>query len=83
MRKFIAAVAALSLMPAAALAADKPQSQDMGDSQRMVCKTIKKTGSRLAQKRVCATAAEWDDIRRQEQATTERIQGSQPRPGGG
>lgn len=82
MRTLIAAAAVFSLMPAAALAqTDKPQSQDVGKSDRMVCKSIKMTGSRLAKKRVCQTASEWEDVRRQEQTLIERIQGSRPGPG--
>lgn len=82
MRKIIAVALAVSLAPTAALANDKrDQSADMGDSSRVICKKLELTGSRLAVKKDCRTAAEWADVRRQQQDTTSRIQSAMPRPG--
>src|SRR3546814_9312965 len=73
MRKIIAVALAVSLAPTAALANDKrDQSADMGDSNRVICKKLELTGSRLAVKKDCRTAAEWADVRRQQQDTTDR-----------
>ena len=82
MKKIIATALVVSLMPAAALAEDKrDQSADMGDSSRIICEEIKLTGSRLARKKDCRTAAEWAELRRQQKDTTSRIQSAIPRPG--
>lgn len=64
----ILAASALLAAPAAALAADpetpvatasaKPS---RSDPNRVICKTLEETGSRLAKKKVCATAAEWKE----------------------
>jgi hypothetical protein len=82
MRKIIAAAIAVSLIPAAAFASEKKdKSADMGDSNRIICEKIKMTGSRLAVKKTCHTAAEWADIRRQQKDSTSRIQSAIPRPG--
>src|SRR3546814_2313882 len=68
MRKIIAVALAVSLAPTAALANDKrDQSADMGDSNRVICKKLELTGSRLAVKKDCRTAAEW----RSEEHTSE------------
>lgn len=82
MRGFIIAALSLSLTPAPALAEKKAdQSADMGDSSRIICEKVKMTGSRLAVKKTCHTAAEWADIRRQQRDNTTRIQSAVPRPG--
>ena len=41
---------------------------------RMVCKRQKDTGSRLGSKRICMTAAQWAQKKRDERAVTERTQ---------
>ncbi|PWG03321.1 hypothetical protein [Sphingosinicella humi] len=82
MKKIIAVAVALSLVPVAALASEKKdKSADMGDSSRIICEKVKLTGSRLAVKKTCHTAAEWADIRRQQRDNTTRIQSAVPRPG--
>ena len=82
MKRIIAVALFVSLTPAPALAEDKrDQSADMGESSRVICKKLKLTGSRLAVKKDCRTAAEWSEMRRQQQDTTSRIQSAVPRPG--
>lgn len=82
MKKIMAAALCVSLIPSAAFAdGKKDQSYDMGDSSRVICKKLKLTGSRLAVKKDCRTAAEWAEMRRQQQDTTSRIQSAIPRPG--
>ena len=52
-----------------------PQQQPRaGDPMERVCETIKFTGSRLAQKRICATRAEWADIRLRDRQAIEKVQ---------
>lgn len=82
--RIIAAVLCLTLVPAtSALAQKANQSDDMGDSDRIICKEITKPGTRIAKSRSCHTSAEWADIRRQQKDNTSRIQSAIPRPGGG
>lgn len=82
MKKIIAAALVASLVPTVAFATEKKdQSADMGDSSRIICEKVKITGSRLAVKKTCHTAAEWADIRRQQRDNTSRIQSAIPRPG--
>ncbi|HEY9552196.1 hypothetical protein [Allosphingosinicella sp.] len=80
MRKVVATIISLSLVPATAAMAEKKkdQSADMGDPNRVICETIKKTGSRLAKERACHTAAEWAEMRRQQRLTTDRVQAFKP-----
>lgn len=63
MRRSILMIVAVALMPTAAIAAEKVA--DKKDPNRIVCEKQGVVGSRLATKRVCMTAAEWE-IRRQE-----------------
>ena len=55
--------------PPAAQAAPQPL-----DPNRMVCESIKITGSRLGRQRVCMTAAQWDEERRLTRQGVERLQ---------
>lgn len=85
MNRIIAVIVSLSLVPATAALAEKKkdQSADMGESDRIICETIKQIGSRLAAKKTCHTAAEWAEMRRQQRMTTERVQGFKPCQVGG
>lgn len=44
------------------------------DPNRRICRKQKVIGSRLGQKNVCATAAEWARLRAEEQQATELVQ---------
>ena len=57
-------------------------------NQKMICRTESSPGSRLGKSRVCRTAAEWAELRRQTQANVDRIQNGRvwdehncPKPG--
>lgn len=50
-----AALATASIAPAAVAAQDAPDAKD-----KMICKSVKATGSRLNRERVCMTKAQWD-----------------------
>ena len=79
MRKIVTAAVLLSLVPTAALADKKKnQSADMGDPDRIICETVKVTGSRLARQKTCHTAGEWAELRRQQRGTVDRIQAYKP-----
>ena len=72
MRSSIAMIVAAALMPAAALAAEK--TADKKDPNRMVCEKQGVVGSRLATKKVCMTAAEWEMKRLEDRQTIEKSQ---------
>src|SRR3546814_20567864 len=80
MRKVVASIISLSLVPAtAAMAATKKdQSADMGDPNRVICETITKTGRRLAKARACPTAADWAAMRHPQRLTTDGVEPLQP-----
>ena len=73
MKRRIATLVAASLFAGAAMtavAADK----DKDDSNRMVCKRVKETGSHFS-KRVCLPKARWDEMRKD---VEDDIQGANP-----
>ncbi len=49
-------------------------SQQANDPNKVICRRQKVIGTRLAQKRVCATAAEWERMHAEERQATERVQ---------
>ena len=67
--------AVTGLTPPAPPAVTPPTGQAQGASgERRICRTITRTGSRLARERVCRTQAEWDQVTRTARQTTERLQ---------
>jgi hypothetical protein len=73
--------AALALVPAIAAAEDKKA--DTKDPNRMICERQKSTESRVATKRVCMTAAEWDERKREDREAIEKGQRQARGPSGG
>ena len=72
MRVTVAAIAMLGLVSASAAAAEKKSQAK--DPNRMVCEKQQVVGSRLATKRVCMTAAEWDAKRLEERQAIDKTQ---------
>jgi hypothetical protein len=72
MRNSIAILAAIALIPATAIAADK--TVDKKDPNRIICEKQGVVGSRLATKRVCMTAAEWETKRLEDRQAIEKAQ---------
>jgi len=52
----------------------RPASRVAGATDKMICKTEGEIGTRLTRSRVCHTAAEWAEMRREEKANVDRIQ---------
>jgi hypothetical protein len=73
--------AAIALVPAIAAAEDKKT--DAKDPNRMICERQKSTESRVATKRVCMTAAEWEQRRREDREEIEKGQRQARGPSGG
>ena len=72
MRISIAILAAIVLIPATAIAADK--TADKKDPNRIICEKQGVVGSRLATKKVCMTAAEWQAKRLEDRQAIEKGQ---------
>ncbi|MDF7775091.1 hypothetical protein P1X14_07525 [Sphingomonas sp. AOB5] len=65
---------ALTSMSTPAIAQDGKPAKDARDPNRMICRTEDVIGSRLGSRRVCLTASQWEDLRRDTRQTTERVQ---------
>lgn len=72
-------IAALACVPATVSAKGKDSDRD---PNRMVCEKQEVVGSRLATKRVCMTASEWEQKRREERQMIDRTQMQQKGPNG-
>ena len=71
----IAALAGLALcLCASPAAAEQVKSAAASDPNEKVCEDIVLTGSRLAKKRICATRAEWEELRREQRNSIDRAQ---------
>lgn len=88
MKFFVPAIAA-ALLATPALAANTNSAQASTDQaaadesqNRMICKKQKVSGTRLSTKKVCMTAAQWEQIERDQREITERTQRQTPRSGG-
>lgn len=68
-----AAAALVSAVPAVAQKDDQSASKDR-DPNQVVCEKIEVVGSRLSNKRVCMTRAEWAEKRRLERMELDRAQ---------
>lgn len=67
---WIVAASALS----APLYAQAAASTQVRDPNEKVCETLSQAGSRLSKKKVCATRAEWADMRKDQKDTVEMMQ---------
>lgn len=72
MRRKILMTAALGLLSAGALAGEKKAENK--DPNRVICEKQQVVGSRLASKRVCMTAAEWEVRRLEERMVIDKQQ---------
>lgn len=70
MRKFL--IAAL-LVTAAGPAMARHEKQ-LGDPNRVICRTVEQVGSRLQSQKTCLTAMQWDQLERDQRTTVEHVQ---------
>lgn len=61
-------------MPALAQESPEPKPSEARDQDERVCEKITMVGSRLATKRFCGTRAEWEDKKRQDRESIDRMQ---------
>jgi hypothetical protein len=59
--------------------AQAPAAQEQ--EERRICKSVKETGSRLGRRQVCATQAEWKEVRRRGRDFTQGLQRGGARAG--
>jgi hypothetical protein len=74
---------AASLISGVAVAGESPSNKSSSkvNPDKIVCRTVGDTGSRLSRSRVCKTNAQWVEMRRQTQETIDHIQNSRAASG--
>jgi hypothetical protein len=72
MRVAVVLFAALALVPAIAAAEEKKA--DNKDPNRLICEKQEVIGSRLATKKICLTAAQWEERKREDREAIEKGQ---------
>lgn len=83
MRGILFALCAVTAAAAAgAGAADAmAKSKAKADPNKVVCRNVSESGSRLKSKRVCHTNAQWAEIRREAKEQIDQIQNNRPASG--
>jgi hypothetical protein len=70
----------LSLIMLAQVSAQPPAASPSSiDPNKIICRTIDRTGSRLAKDRICMTRAQWDERTRNDQRETQQMQANMGR----
>jgi hypothetical protein len=72
MRIAVLLFAAFALLPAIAAAEEKKAAKN--DPDRIICEKQKELGSRLAVKKICMTAAEWEVRKREDREAIDKGQ---------
>ena len=80
MRLVIGIIAGMALLPVAAAAQNKKP--EPKDPNRIICEKQPVLGSRLATKKVCMTAAEWEIRRREDREAIDKAQTNRRGPDG-
>lgn len=60
---------------------DHGDHEEVGNQNRVICRTEQEIGSRLSKVRRCHTAAEWAQIKRENRAIIDRVQAYKPNNG--
>ncbi|HEY5724037.1 MAG TPA: hypothetical protein VIT45_17135 [Allosphingosinicella sp.] len=83
MRKMLLGLCAVTIAAAfgsgAAGAMEKAKAKN--DPNKVVCRNVSESGSRLKSKRVCHTNAQWAEIRREAKEQIDHIQNTRPASG--
>jgi len=66
---------------AVATGASAANTAKKNDPNKVVCRTVEESGSRLKKTRACHTMAEWAEIRRQAKEQIDHIQNNRPASG--
>ena len=70
----IAAMALTAASPAIAESTGSPTTAKSKDPNRKICEKVERIGSRLATDRICMTAAQWEEQKRENREHVERVQ---------
>ena len=70
-------IAAALILPGTAAVAVSPSEGKSDDTERMICRTIGETGSRLSKRKLCMTAAEWAEHKRTTKEDIDKAQVTQ------
>lgn len=74
-KTFILAAIGLALsVPLVSPAALAQQRTQSADPNAKVCETVSQVGSRLSKKKICATKAEWAEMKRQDREVVDQAQ---------
>jgi hypothetical protein len=55
------------------------ENEEVGDPNRVICRTEQQIGTRLQKIRRCHTAAEWAEVKRDNRRVIDRVQAHKPR----
>lgn len=75
----IALLAVVGLISATSVGASKAVAQTVSKTQPLdpnakVCETVSQVGSRLSKKKICATRAEWAEMKRKDREVIDQVQ---------
>lgn len=80
--KIIAVCAVVTMaLPVPAIAMRSSDNEEVGDPNRIICRTEEQIGSRLSKIRRCHTAAEWSEIKRENRRVIDKVQAHKPSQG--
>ena len=69
------------LLPSSGMAMRNSDNEEVGDPNRVICRTEQQIGSRLAKIKRCHTAAEWAQIKRENRQVIDKVQAHKPSQG--
>jgi hypothetical protein len=72
---------AVALLTATAVIAQPSSSETKSSANKQICRAAPDTGSRLGRSRICHTADEWAELRRETQQNIDRVQTGRPMNG--
>lgn len=75
MRIALLPISAVAILLAASASAQQPTQKASDEPAKMVCKKFQSTGTRLRNRRVCASATEWAQREAQDQASLRAFRG--------
>ena len=81
MRKMLAGLCAATIAAAFGSGAAGAMERSKSDPNKIVCRNVSESGSRLKTKRVCHTNAQWAEIRREAKEKIDQIQNNRPASG--
>ena len=79
---FAPAPVAATMPGSSAHSQDRAENEASADPNKLICKRDKVPGSRLAAKKVCMTAAEWERQRIEDRQLAEKVQTQRGSSGG-